>query len=234
MRRFAKQLELDPVRHGGRRPGAGRRPGPNPRIRHRSRTSLARRLPCHVTLKVREGIPSLRTVRLVRELERSFAASCERNDFRLVHYSIQGNHAHLIVEADGRDALGRGMKSHGARIARAVNRIFGRSGPVLSDRYHLHVLRTPREVRNALAYVLLNARKHAARAGRARSRSIQLSSGRWFEGWERTVCETRSAIPARKPVANARSWLLSVGWKRAGLLNPEAIPSRWARCAPGG
>jgi REP element-mobilizing transposase RayT len=53
-----------------------------------------------VTLKVREGIPSLRTVQLVRELERSFAASCEWNDFRLCHYSIQENHAHLIVEAD--------------------------------------------------------------------------------------------------------------------------------------
>jgi REP element-mobilizing transposase RayT len=125
-----------------------------------------------VTLKVREGIPSLRTVQLVRELERVFAASCERNDFRLVHYSIQGNHAHLIAEADSACALGRGMKSLAARLARAVNRVFRRSGPVLADRYHLHVLRTPREVRNALAYVLLNARKHAAQAGRALSRAF--------------------------------------------------------------
>lgn len=122
MRRLAEQLDLDRVRHGGRRPGAGRKPGPNPRIRHRSRAALSRRLPCHVTLKVREGVPSLRTVRLVRELERSFAASCERNDFRLVHYSIQGNHAHLIVEADCEVALGRGMKALGARLAKAVNR----------------------------------------------------------------------------------------------------------------
>lgn len=111
-----------------------------------------------MTLKIREGIPSLRTAQLVRELEVSFAASCERNDFRLIHYSIQGNHAHLIVEADNEGALGRGMKAIASRLARAVNRIFGRSGPVLADRYHLHVLRTPREVRNALSYALLNAR----------------------------------------------------------------------------
>jgi putative transposase len=123
MRHSAEQLELDQVRHGGRRPGAGRKTGPNPRIRHRSRASFARRLPCHVTLKVREGLPSLRTVKLVRELEITFAASCERNDFRLVHYSIQGNHAHLIVEADDEGALGRGMKAIGARLARAVNRV---------------------------------------------------------------------------------------------------------------
>jgi hypothetical protein len=66
-----------------------------------------------VTIKVRKEVPSLRTVRLVREIERSFAAGCEREDFRLVHYSLQGNHAHLIVEADHENALGRGMKAIG-------------------------------------------------------------------------------------------------------------------------
>ena len=138
----------------------------------------------------------------MRELERSFAASCERNDFRLVHYSIQGNHAHLIVEADSEDALGRGMKALGSRLARAVNRVFRRSGPVLADRYHLHVLRTPREVRNALAYVLLNARKHAAQAGRTLSRAFGIdpaSSGRWFDGWRRPVGETGPRLHAGGP-----------------------------------
>ena len=173
-------------------------------------------------MKVREGVPSLRTVRLVRELERSFAASCERKDFRLCHYSIQTNHAHLIVEADSERALGCAMKSLGARISRAVNRVFGRSGPVLTDRYHLHVLRTPREVRNALAYVLLNARKHAARAGRAISPAFAIdpaSSGRWFEGWQMVA----PARPASRPVAHPRSWLLTVGWKRGGLSSPDGI-----------
>jgi len=93
-----------------------------------------------VTLKVRTDVPSLRTVRLVREIERSFSIACDRDDFRLTHYSLQGNHAHLIVEADDERALGRGMKAIGSRLARAVNRIFGRSGPVLADRYHVHVV----------------------------------------------------------------------------------------------
>jgi len=82
------------------------------------------------------------------------------------------------------------MKSLGARLARAVNRVFRRSGPVLADRYHVRVLRTPREVRNALAYVLLNARRHAAQVGRMVSRALRIdpaSSGRWFDGWRRIV-----------------------------------------------
>src|SRR5687767_7131245 len=140
----------------------------------------------------------------MRELERSFAASFERNDFRLCHYSIQGNHAHLIVEADNEDALGRGMKALGARLARTVNRIFGRCGTVLADRYHLHVLRTPREVRNAIAYVLLNARKHSAAAGRTPSRAFGIdpaSSGRWFDGWQRAVGAIGATAPPGRPVA---------------------------------
>ncbi len=223
MRREAEQLELDRVRHGGRRPGAGRKPGSNPRIRHRSRGSFARRLPCHVTLKMRSGIPSLRTVRLVSELERSFSLGCERDDFRLVHYSLQGNHAHLIVEADDEDALGRGMKALASRLARAVHRVFKRKGPVLADRYHMRALRTPREVRNALAYVLLNARRHAASAGRTLSSAFGIdpaSSGRWFDGWRNAV----GAVGPSPPVASPRSWLLSVGWRRCGLLGRDEVP----------
>jgi REP element-mobilizing transposase RayT len=164
-----RQLDLvlrSRPRWGGRREGAGRKPGPNPRDPHRRRASLAARFPCHVTLKVRRGLPSLRSVRLVRELERSFRAACERERFRVAHYSIQGDHLHLIVEAASAFDLACGMKAIGARLARAVNRVFRRRGPVLADRYHRRILRTPREVRRAIAYVLLNARRHAAKLGR--------------------------------------------------------------------
>ncbi len=93
---------------------------------------------------------SLRTVHLVREIEGTFSRGCERSEFRLLHYSLQGNPAHLVVEARDRHALGRGVKSIGARLARALNRVAGRSGAVLADRYHVRLLRTPREVRKAL------------------------------------------------------------------------------------
>ncbi len=139
-------LDLRPQpRWGGRREGAGRKPRPSPRDPHRTRPPLAARFPCHVTLKVRRGIPSLRSVRLVRELERSFTAACEQGRFRVVHYSIQTDHVHLIVEAASSRDLAAGMKSIGARLPRAANRVFSRRGPVLADRYHLHVLRTPRD-----------------------------------------------------------------------------------------
>jgi hypothetical protein len=173
----------------------------------------------------------LRTVPIVREIERTFAVGCTRPGFRLVHYSLQGTHAHLIVEAQDRDALGRGMKAIGARLARAVNRIAGRTGPVLADRYHSRLLPTPREVHGALRYVLLNARHHASKAGAtlgARVRLDPASSARWFDGWKRGAPsshhDARAAAADQPPVARARTWLLAVGWRRHGLLDPAAVP----------
>ncbi len=196
---------------GGSRPGAGRKPGPNPRIRHAPREKFGRNHPSHVTLKVRSDVPSLRIRKCVKGLERSFAEACERGDFRLVQYSIQSNHVHMIVEATGTEALARGMKSIAARFARAVNRSFQRRGPVLVDRYHSRALKTPTEVRNALKYVLLNAQKHEKRALKVLDPA---SSARWFDGWRGQRPDSELAC-----VAMARTWLLTTGWRRLGLID---------------
>jgi REP element-mobilizing transposase RayT len=210
--------------HGGRRAGAGRRPGPNPLVRHRAREAFPGRFPCHVTSKTVGGLPSLRRLEVVREVMRSLAAGAERGAFRLVEFSIQNDHLHAIVEAEGRDALGRGMKSLAARFARAVNRALGRTGPVLRERYHLHVLRTAREVRNALAYVLTNARRHLARLGRALPRAVRIdpaSSGVWFQAWRPGIPRPEALGPP--PVAPARTWLARIGWRHYGLIDPAEV-----------
>lgn len=119
------------------------------------------------------------------------------------------------------------MKSIALRVVRAAQRAFGlgRRGAVLRDRSNVRMLHSPREVRRALAYVLLNARRHAAQRGialdRVAARVDPASSGRWFDGWKgRPVVET-SGGPA---VARPRSWLLAVGWRRAGLIDLAEIP----------
>ena len=209
---------------GGRRPGAGRKPGLEPRVPHRPRKGVVSRSPAHVTIKLLPGLPSLRSVALVRALERSFAAAHDRGDFRLVHYSFQTTHAHLLVEATDAGALARGMMALGARLARALNRTSGRHGRVLAERFHARILRTPREVRNALAYVLLNARRHARRLW-ADLRVDPASSGRWLDGWRRRPLIDGSRVTVM-PVTRARTWLLATGWRRHGLIDPDEVPGR--------
>jgi REP element-mobilizing transposase RayT len=181
--------------------------------------------------------PSERFIRPPVEFRASLRLARERRAFRVAHYSVQRDHVHLLVEAAGKEALGRGMKSIAARIARAANRAFRRRGPVLYGRYHLRALRTPREVRNALAYVLLNARKHWRRRHGAAPpvRLDEASSARWFDGWcvcARAPLADLRAPPATPDVAPARTWLLRVGWRRHGLIDPAEVPKGHLRRAP--
>src|SRR5262245_66377027 len=120
------------------------------------------------------------------------------------------------------------MKSIGARLARAVNRTSGRSGAVLDGRYHHRSLRSPKEVRRALAYVLLNARRHLAKRRHvARTAPAGLdpaSSARWFDVWQRSGVTSRFAASPLPEVAWPRTWLLRVGWRRHGLIDPAELP----------
>ena len=138
----------------------------------------------------------------------------------------------MIVEAHGKEALAHGMMSIGARLARAVNRVGGRSGPVLDVRYHHRSLRSPREVRRALAYVLLNARRHLAKSrGVSRSAPAHLdgaSSARWFDGWRPEAAKRLQEVTGAPEVARPRTWLLRIGWRRHGLVDPSEVPGKTA------
>ncbi len=135
---------------------------------HRYRERILARVPVHVTIRLRRGIPTLRQPRFVRRFRSSLSEACVRHGFRVVHYSIQRDHVHLLIEAQTNYSIACGMKSVGARIGKLTNRLFERKGKVLDGRYHLRPLRTPLEVHRALRYVLLNHRHHAAQRRKAR------------------------------------------------------------------
>ena len=141
-----------------------------------------------------------------------------RHGFRVVHYSIQRDHLHLLIEAQDNVSIACGMKSVGARIGKLVNRLFDRAGKVLDGRYHLRPLRTPLEVRRALSYVLLNHRHHDAR----RRGPDPASSGRWFDGW--CIATAPRDLTDVREVAPPRTWLLRVGWRRYRLIDPAEVP----------
>jgi REP element-mobilizing transposase RayT len=168
-----------------------------------------------VTLR---GRPGLRTERAYLALEGAIAAASTAR-FRVIHFSVQDNHVHLIVEASERESLIRGVQGLAVRMARAVNHAFRRRGALWSDRYHARDLGSPREVRNAIAYVLLNRRKHAAWA-----RGIdRCSSGRWFDGWARQA-KAPAGPAAPSPLSAPRTWLASAGWRRCGLVTLDERP----------
>ena len=153
---------------GGARKGAGRKPsGERAGVSHLRRPVLATRFPVHVTLRMLPHVWNLRSRRSFRVFRTAIAAAAERFGMRVCAFSVQGNHLHLVVEALDRGALARGMKGLGVRLAKGLNKLMGRSGQVLADRYHDHVLRTPSEVARAMNYLRRNREHHLGdRAGR--------------------------------------------------------------------
>lgn len=220
MRRARKPIQEALVfsRRGGKRKGAGRKPkGPKPGVPHVRRPSFSASTPIHVTVRVAKGVPNLRSRKAMRVLTKSIHIAHERLGMRLTQFSIQTNHIHLIVEAENRHALSRGMKGFSVRIARHLNIAFGRKGKVFDDRYHAHILRTPTEVRNAIRYVKENSRIHAQRRGEIWRQAIDRFAG--------GPCK-KSFLPAcRSLVAEPRSFLLRVAWNLPYLRRSSPPPA---------
>lgn len=227
------QLTLDDARrptgtHGGWRPNAGR-PRTRNGVAHERRETVAARYPQHVTQRIESGVASLRKNELVALIRNAIGQS-HGPEFRVAEFAIESNHLHMIIEAENNEARTRGLKGLGVRIARSVNRATGRSGPVFADRYHARPLKTPREVHNAIRYVLNNTRHHVPGLDAEPTWIDPCSSALWFDGWAKPIeldaWWKRVLIEQPSPTAKARTWLLAVGWRRHGLLHFDETPGR--------
>lgn len=217
--------------HGGKRAGAGRKKtgrklgGP-----HRVRPELAKKHPVHIVMRTtREFSRHVGTLRqrcFYEALRRVLVRYLEGGDFRVVHISIQKNHLHLLVEAEDRKALTRGMQSFNINAARAINASWGRSGKVFAFRYHASQIRTGRYARNALSYVLNNWRRHHEDLVNGRfdaARLDEYSSAISFKGW--TVRFGKPSIEYEPlPVSAPRTSLLRDEWKEFGLIRHDECP----------
>ncbi len=198
---------------------------------------MTRHDPVHVVARVAPDVGRLRKRDLYRAVRTATVVAARRDDMRIVHASIQGTHLHLLVEADDARALASGMKGFQVSAAKAINRALSkrrgipRRGAVFPDRYHAEVIRSPRQARHAIGYVINNWRKHGEHLREhARGWTIDpFSTGVTFDGWKEhgERCAPWTWPHAYEPlVARApRSWLLRVGWRRHGLVSELETPS---------
>jgi REP element-mobilizing transposase RayT len=183
-------------------------------------------------MRVVEAVGSLRTPIAYNAVCRGLEVVGRRTDVGIVHLSLEYDHVHSIVEAEHHIALAKGMQAFQGSTAKRLNRGLGRRGAVFDDRYHAVALGSPTQVRNAIAYVLNNFRKH--RLDRGRETQFwdvdYYSSGPTFAGWLEYEATARPfEMPARYrplPVAAARTWLVAVGWQRSGPISLHDAPGR--------
>jgi len=211
---------------GGKRKGAGRPPkGERSLTSHAKSPLVTRHDPLMITVKVRKDIPNLRNKKTLALFQSVLRAMRDFDGFRVVHYSLQRDHIHLIVEGDSTEAVSKGMQSLLIRFARAINRMLGRSGPVLADRYHAEEMKSPRETKNKLAYTLCNANKHGEAIGVGMELD-RFSSAPVFPGWTELARAEVRDVTEQDVVSAPTSWRLTKGWRKHGLICPRFVPGR--------
>lgn len=225
---------------GGARKGAGRpAQGPRPSERHTKRPPLRASHPVHVVLRAASDIGSLRVRAIYAAIREATVTAAKHEDFRIVHFSIQRSHLHLMCEAANRNALSKGIKSFAGSAAKHINRAVStserrRTGTVFPDRYHLRILTTPRAVRNCIAYVLNNWRHHGEdRAAVAAGWTIDpFSSGATFRGWKELegVADAWTLPATYRPLVvwEPKTWLLREGWLRHRRIGAYEVPGEGA------
>src|SRR5262249_36130118 len=214
-----------PRENSGRKPtgqfGCDRRGRPQSGVSHGARPELNPRHPLHVTLRAVNGSPNMRNVAVAREIGKLLKRRARRDlACRVVHFTIQKDHVHVIVEAEDRAALSRGVQGLASGIARVVNRTAGCAGGLWRDRYHARPLRTPTEVRNCLIYVPRTGLKHGSTAFAV----DPCSSAAWFDGFDGQPPTRTDAAPVVPP----RTWLLATGWwaRAGGAIRVRDVPVR--------
>lgn len=149
----SKQLSLNIYKgsRGGRRPGSGRKRLHSKGVAHRVREKVSHRTPLHINFKYKTLIRNKLCLKLLKRA----IMNARSHGLRIVHFSLQSNHVHLIIETENNSILSKGMRSLTVTFAKGIKK-----GKVQLERYHLHVLRSIAEAKNATRYVLFNKQKH--------------------------------------------------------------------------
>jgi hypothetical protein len=129
---------------------------------------------------------------------------------RLIEFSVQGNHIHLLVEADNHCALARGMQGLSVRIAKALNAMMNRKGTVFADHYFAPLLESATKLVKAIRYVKGNHTHHFGQHG------IDP-----YSSWALKEDDRRTLL------AQPQGWLFRVGWRR---VDPDLFA--WPDSAP--
>jgi REP element-mobilizing transposase RayT len=225
-----KQLALALTKK--RKRGAGRpKKGLRASEKHKVRARVKPTDPVHVVCRVAPDVRSLRTRQMYQAVRKAMLTVLGRDTCRIVHVSIQNSHVHLLVEAQDRIALARGMQGFQIAAAKYINAAVSkrreqrRNGRVFVDRYHPQIIKNRRQARHALAYVLNNWRRHRENEFQRSWEIDPFSSACSFDGWREPI-EPWPDEYQPLPVWEPKTWYLRDGWRMYGLISTSEVPGK--------
>lgn len=128
-------------------------------IRHIAREIIKKSTSLHLTIKVRENKADIKNKQVLKILHYAIRRSRIKG-LRIIHYTLEYNHIHLLVEAADKQTVHQGMQSFGITFAKKINAIKRLKGTVYKHRYHLRKINSPRELKNVLYYIFNNGIHH--------------------------------------------------------------------------
>jgi REP element-mobilizing transposase RayT len=242
-RRHRRHVQQELFRRGGKRRGAGRKPkDQRAGERHQARPDFKACHPLHVVMRIAPAVGSLRRRKMYKAMRAATITAAMRERFRIVHISLQRTHVHMLVEAEHKTALARGMQGFQISAARNINTVLGdgkrrRRGKVFMDRYHIEVITTPTQAHHTIRYILGNWRHHGEdqqglpstwlvdpfSTGILFPDWVELEDRSWEDRpWMWPIRDTDDPLIVRRPT----TWLLAEGWKKTGPISARDVPSR--------
>lgn len=139
--------------------GAGRSAKHDAGIRHTSRPKISRPTSLHLTIKVKSIKANIKNKIILHMLKRAIL-NARRQGLKVIHFSLEYDHVHLLIEADNNLTLGKGMKALGVTLAKRINKFRGLKGAVYKHRYHFRRVGSSAQLKKVMNYIFSNGVKH--------------------------------------------------------------------------
>lgn len=160
---------------------AGRPPIHHPAIRHTKRPKFFQTRSLHLTIKVRENKADIQNKKILLRLNRAIQLA-RKQGLKIIHFALEFNHVHLLVEAGNHQILHRGMQALGISLAKGINKMKQKKGAVYKHRYHFRQITCARELKNVIHYILSNCKKHRSSFSfNSLSSALMLDEARLFK-----------------------------------------------------
>ncbi len=155
MKKIRKNTQLTLIN----RKGAGRPALHDPGIRHTNRPHIKKPASLHLTIKVKKKKAEIKNKSVLKILKRAIL-NARKQGLRVIHFSLEYDHVHLLIEADNNLILGKGMQAFGVTLSKAINRLKKLKGGVYKHRYHFRQISSTRELKIVMNYIFTNGLKH--------------------------------------------------------------------------
>ncbi len=139
--------------------GAGRSAIHDPGIRHTKRPYLSKPTSLHLTVKIKKNKAEIKNKSVLAILKRAIL-NARKQGLQVIHYSLEYDHVHLLIEADNNFILAKGMQAFGVTFSKAINRLKRLKGEVYKHRYHFRRISSSKELKNVMNYIFTNGLKH--------------------------------------------------------------------------